>query len=163
MPAPYTDTEQDALIDQLLADVVALTDRVDTLETDMAAAVDRVDLIELRLGLIEPDLSGALVDIGNLQNDNTTNTANIGTLQSQVGGLETGVTALTSRVDAIEGATVPAVDTLQDDVAGVVRASRRRQENDPEQLAKPQLVQRIAIEKVRRPDGRIAQRVVRPR
>jgi len=115
-----------------------------------------IDAILARFDLIEPDLSQALLDIGALQTDNTTNISNIEMLQ-------TGAVDLSSRIDAVEGVTIPAVDTLQDDMVNVIRSARRRQENDPAQLGKSQIVQRVAIEQVRRPDGRMAQRVVNPR
>ncbi len=135
MPAPYTDAEQDALIDQLLADYAALEARVDTIEATLA--------------IIEPAFTTAQADIAALQTDSSTHGTNI--------------TGLQSRVDTLETSTVPAVDTLQDDVTTLKVGSKARQENDRAELGKSQVVLRPSIERVRRPDGRIVQRTTLPR
>jgi chromosome segregation ATPase len=149
MPAPYTDPEQDALIDQLLADVA-------TLQTDLSALETRVTAIETTLSILEPDFADAQAAISSLETDSTTHGNNITTLQGDVSGLDT-------RVQALEDATVPAVDTLQEDVATLRVGAKDRQVNDTAQLGKSQLVLRPSIERVKRPDGRIVQRVGKPR
>lgn len=163
MPAPYSDSEQDALIDQLLGDVSTLQTAVGDLETRVTALEGRVDAIETTLAALEPAFSQAQADIGDLQNDSTTHGSNISTLQSDVGTLETNVSALDGRVTQIEGATVPAVDTVQDDVTALKVASKNRQQNDPQALGNPRLVLRPSLERVRRPDRRVVQRIVNPR
>jgi cell division septum initiation protein DivIVA len=149
MPAPYTDPEQDALIDQLLADVA-------TLQTDVGDLETRVAAIEATLAILEPDFATAQADIASLQTDSTTHGNNITTLQSDVSGID-------ARVTTLENATVPAVDTLQEDVATLRVGAKDRQVNDTAQLGKPQLVLRPSIERVKRPDGRLVQRVGKPR
>jgi len=149
MPAPYTDAEQDDLIDQLLADVAALTTRVDDLETRMTAA-------ETTLGIIEPIVTDLQATVGTLETDVTTANANIGTLQADV--LDIG-----ERLTTVESVTLPAVETVQEDVQALRVSSKNRQEADPNELGKPQVVLRPSIERVRRPDGKLAQRTVRPR
>ena len=93
----------------------------------------------------------------------TTANANIGTLQTTTVTHTTEIADLDTRVTAIEGATVPAVDTVQEDVKVLTVASRKRQENDPAELGKPQVVLRPSVERVRRPDGHYVQRTTRPR
>lgn len=149
MPAPYTDAEQDTHIDDLLA-------RVATLETEVGDLDARVTAIEATLTILEPDFATAQTDIGNLQTDSTTHGNNITSLQGDVSSLD-------DRVIALENATVPAVDTLQEDVAVLRVGAKDRQVNDATELAKPQVVLRPSIERVKRPDGRLVQRVVKPR
>lgn len=149
MPGPYTDAEQDDLIDQLLADVADLQTRVGDLET-------RVTAIETTLGILEPDVADLQSRVGSLETDVATANSNIGTLQSDVSDLD-------DRLTAVENITIPAVDTVQEDVQTLRVAAQRRQENDPQELAKPQAVLRPSVERVRRPDGKLAQRTVRPR
>ncbi len=149
MPAPYTDAEQDDLIDQLLADYATLEARVTALE-------GRVDDIETTLGILEPNVASLNSDVAALQTDVTTANSNIGTLQSDVSSID-------GRVTGLENATVPAVDTLQEDVTTLRVSSKNRQINDEAALSKPQVVLRPSVERVLRPDGRPVQRVVRPR
>lgn len=163
MPAPYTDTEQDALIDQLLADMATAQGDITQLQTDLVDLEARVTAIETTLSILEPAFATAQNDIADLKMDSTTHGANITALQGDVSTLQTDLADLTNRVEAVEGATVPAVDTLQDDVKVLAANSRKRQTNEPTQLAKPQIVTRPSIERVRRPDGKIAQRTVQPR
>lgn len=70
---------------------------------------------------------------------------------------------LAERVTSIEDATVPAVDTVQDDVTKLASAAKGRQEAMRSELSKPQRVLRPSVARVRRPDGRIVQRIVKPR
>jgi hypothetical protein len=148
MPAPYTDTEQDTLIDQLLADYAALETRVTALETAQAT--------------LDPLFAAAQADIADLQTDSTTHGANITALQGDVAAAEANIISLDGRVQALEDATVPAVDTLQEDVAVLRVGAKDRQVNDTAQI-KEGIVQRPSIERVKRPDGRLVQRVVKPR
>lgn len=148
MPAPYTDAEQDTLIDQLLADVAAL-------QSGMAALDARVAAIEDALAILDPAFATAQADIAALQTDSATHGANISTLQGDLAVLDT-------RVTTLEDVQVPAVDTLQEDVATLRVATKDRQVNDAAQV-KSQPVQRPSIARVKRPDGRLVQRVVKPR
>lgn len=170
MPAPYTDAEQDALIDQLLADMATAQADITQLQTDLAALDDRVTAIETTLGVLEPAFATAQADIAQLQTDSTTHGNNITTLQTRTSDVEGSVSTLQAdvldlqnRMGDIEGATLPAVDTLQDDVKVLAANSRNRQMNDQAALAKPRIVTRPAVERVRRPDGKLAQRTVQPR
>lgn len=149
MPAPYTDAEQDAMLDDHEARIAAL-------ETDVADLQSRVSDIEATLAIIEPAFATAQSDIAALQTDSASHGSNISNLQTDVLDID-------GRVIALENATVPAVDTLQGDVATLTVASRQRQENDQTAIAKPTPVLRPSIQRVLRPDGKPVQRVVRPR
>lgn len=142
MPGPYTDAERDAMLDDHEARIASLETRVTDLETTV--------------GLIEPAFTTAQADIASLQTDSTTHGSNITTLQGDVSDLD-------GRVYALENATVPAVDTLQSDVATLTVASRQRQENEQTQVAQVAPVLRPSVQRVRRPDGKPVQRVTRPR
>lgn len=115
-------------------------DILDDLLARMAAVEGRITAVEASIDLLNPRVDAA---------------------ETAVSGLQA-VDAET-RLFALENATVPAVDTLQEDVKILNISSKGRQENDPAELAKSQNVTRPSIERVRRPGGRIVQRVVRPR
>ncbi len=92
------------------------------------------------------------------------------TAAERIAALEKLVEELAGRVAALENdlavvgdVTIPAVDTIQDDVRKVAVAARDRQENDPEARGSVQRTLRPSVERVRRPDGRVVQRIVKPR
>lgn len=121
-------------------------DLIDQLLATVQEQGEQIADLVARVGVLEDWAIGDEVRLNQLEADQATTFLNIGYINGQLSDLASG-----------------SADVIVDIKADLSRVGRRSQETDPDQLAKPQIVQREATRTVRRRDGSKANVVVKPR